>query len=627
MSVLPVGDEAVRWGRLRQSHALASMDRLRFSPGPPAWSPNGEAIAFYWADELELQVWLFTIDSRLLARVTKPPFAGIARQRTVMDRLFADHPDWLPPGDRLAVVGRFRGEEQSIYLLGLDGTIERLVGGPGVPRNPRSSPDGRRIVFVSYRDGKDDIWLADLPSGNLWQLTWDRFDNTDPQWSPDGESIVYTSQRSEIDPLCSQLCLLTLGDGAVTPLPENPRSHSRFARWRDTDHLCFLSDRSGYDEVWEIDLRTGRLRMVTHPTVQDKGEFDIRPQGATIAFTQAQSTNRHLYALDMATGATRVLLDSDGVILWPTLARSRQLVACWHSGPVSPPEIVVMDMSGKEVARTKTAPPPERVGQVHAVNIPSTDGLTIDALVYSPDPQRARPTPGVLWIHGGPNAQHLNVWEPFFHRLTQAGLTILAPNSRGSTGYGRAFMDANLRDWAGGDAQDWRACLQHLAAFKNVDANRLYVWGRSYGGYAVLMALCLFPDLVKAGVCQFGPVDLVSFFQQTSVRHLMVRFLGLPLWKRELYTARSPITHLEKIRAPLLVLQGDKDVAVPPTQAELLAHRLGQLGVPFEYVCYEGEGHGFDQSPHILDAATRIERFFTTTLTDSTSTIQAAAQR
>lgn len=610
MDISSPAADVVLWRYLRQSHALASADRLRFSPGPAAWSPDGQDIAFYWADEAELHVWYFNLASGEQRRLTSPPFAGAARERTVMDRLFVDRPDWSSRGDQLAVIGRMGNDEQSLYLLDLEGHLQKLIGPPGVPRNPRWSPDGRRIAFVSYRDGKDDLWFVDVATGAAFQLTWDRYDNTDPHWSPNGDLLAYTSQRSDADPLCSQLCVIDLQNGVVQPLPETPQAHSRFARWRDDTHVCFLSDRSGYDEVWEWDLQTGRTEMITRPTGQDKGEFDLRPGRATLVYTATRLSNRSLFILDLRTGKSECLIDEEGAVLWPALSPSGGIIACWRSGPHAPPEIVVVDTTEKEIRRTHTSPSPERPGHVQAVQIPSADGLTIDALLYRPDPLPSHPGPAVLWIHGGPNAQHLNVWEPFFHYLTRRGLTILAPNCRGSTGYGRTFMDANLYDWAGGDARDWQACLHYLSTLDFVDADRLGVWGRSYGGYATLMVLTLFPDLVQAGICQFGPAELISFFHQTSVRHLMVRFMGLPFQQGALYQDRSPLTHLQRIRAPLLILQGDKDVAVPPAQSALVARALAARGGVCEYVQYEGEAHGFDQPAHVLDAASRIQQFW-----------------
>lgn len=599
----------VSWKVIRQSHALASAERLRFEPGPPAWSPSGDEVAFYWADETELQVWRFHVQSHKLSRVTAPPFAAAARQRTVMDRLFTDRPDWAPSGNFLAVVGKLGRDERALYLADLEGRLERLMGAPGSYRNPRWSPDGQRIVLVSYRDGKDDLWLVDPASRTSWQMTWDRYNNTDPVWSPDGRFIAYSSQRSNEDPLCSQICLVSLTDGSVMALPEHPKAHSRFPRWLDRDRLCFVSDRSGYDEIWEVDLRTGRMHPLTTPTGYDKGDFDLVPQGQHLVYTNGEGTNRHLLLLKLDDGTSRPLMQGDEVVLWPALSPLRSHIAFVRSGPYAPAEVGVIDFEGRMIAETKTASVPDEIGRVQHVRVPSSDGVTIDGLVYTPSLTRQRPGGAVLWIHGGPNGQHLNIWEPFFHHLTARGLTILAPNCRGSTGYGRAFMDANLQDWGGGDSRDWAACLDYLAHLDGIASDHLAVWGRSYGGYATLMALCLFADRLRAGVCQFGPAELVSLFQQTSVPHLLVRFMGLPYQRPDLYADRSPLAKLESLRAPLLLLQGEKDVAVPPAQALLVTQELERLGRPYEYVCYPEEGHGFDIEANALDAAARIEAF------------------
>ena len=244
------------------------------------------------------------------------------------------------------------------------------------------------------------------------------------------------------------------------------------------------------------------------------------------------------------------------------------------------------------------------------VSFTTFDDRQLDGVLYTDDAALITPRPAILHVHGGPNAQETFNYDPYLQALAREGFVILLPNSRGSTGYGRAFMDLNLKDWGGQDLRDWLAAVEWLKGLGYIDARRIGLWGRSYGGFATLTGLGKVPDVFACGVCHFGPTDLVGFFQHTAVRHLMMHFYGLPWRNLELYRAHSPLTYVEKMTAPLLVLQGDRDESVPPVESERVVRRLQELGRDVEYVCYPGEAHGFDQPAHVQDAARRIGGFF-----------------
>jgi len=240
----------------------------------------------------------------------------------------------------------------------------------------------------------------------------------------------------------------------------------------------------------------------------------------------------------------------------------------------------------------------------------STDGFTIEGLLYRPVPLREGARyPALLLIHGGPNDQHTNGWWPFVQYLVGKGYVILAPNCRGSTGYGRAFMDANLKDWAGGDMQDWAHAVAYLKGLGYVDGDRIGIWGRSYGGYATLMGVAKLSHLFKAGICQSAPTDLLTFWDQTRVRNLMRRFMGLPVENRALHEDRSAVNFVQDIGAPLLILHGGADAGVPASQAEEMVAALEEAGKVYESKVYAGEGHGFLKVENVMDAAARIEAF------------------
>ena len=240
------------------------------------------------------------------------------------------------------------------------------------------------------------------------------------------------------------------------------------------------------------------------------------------------------------------------------------------------------------------------------------NGLEIDALLYRPEKNRASDS-GILFVHGGPNAMTRESFDPFLQYLVvEEGYTILAPNVRGSTGYGIEYMELNMGDYGGLDQRDWITAVDTLIQQGGIDRDRVAIWGRSYGGFATMLSLCQFPDTFCCGVAQFGVSDWHSLWDQSTpwVRRLMSHQLGHPAKDKDLYIERSPITHVENIRAPILLLHGDADVGVPIEQSLQFAKRLQAKNHPYELQIYPREGHGFNEKQHILDAARRIAAFF-----------------
>jgi dipeptidyl aminopeptidase/acylaminoacyl peptidase len=595
---------------------LVSLDAEwgREVPSGPAWAPSGDRIAFLWPRQGKKQVWLWRLEDGGLAPLTSAPFCATNGRRSIIDRTMTDRPRWSPDGLVLCCAGRDDEDTHTaVWLLGLEGTRRRLTEPePGDHRNPAWSPDGRRIAFVSRRDGRDQLWLANLKDSRALQLVWDRWDNFDPRWSPDGRWIAFTSQRSDAGPLLTQCALLDMTNGKVQVVTEGGHTHSRFGRWSpDGSALLFLSDRSGFDEVWRLDLRSGRQEQLTRSTGQDKhGEFAVSPTGV-LAYVQVRRACHDLEVLAPG-GNPRRLGTGDGVHRWPAWSADGRRVVAFAEAPTAPPELRVYDAAtGETLQATACSAPHRSEARVSLVSFPTFDARDIDGVLCEPGDTTSRRTrAAIVNIHGGPNDQYTFDYDPYVQRLAEDGFVILSPNCRGSTGYGRAFMELNVGDWGGGDYRDWLAAAAWLANRPDVDPSRIAIWGRSYGGSATLTALGRAPSVFRCGVCHFGPCDLTRYFQQTIRSELLVHFLGLPWLNQEAYRTDSPMTYIDGIRAPLLVLHGARDPGVPPSESERLVERLRANGRDVEYVCYPDEPHGFDRPEHRDDAADRIRAFF-----------------
>ncbi len=608
-------------GALLQSPSLTAPEGMMRAPGPGSWSPDGSKIAFFWAREESLQLWVMPAAGGWPLQLTAPPLA-VDMHRCIVDRHFTVSPEWSPDGEYVAFTARSGGEKAAaLWVVRSDGgEPRRLTRHPGSDWCPRWSPDGRRIAFVSQRpparEGINDIWIVAAQGGTPLQLTHDRFDNVEPRWSPDGKYIVFSSQRSDLDWFCKDICFVAASSGSVVELTSGELVRDRFPRWSPSgDRVFFLSDRSGYDEVWSVSLDGQEASQITEATGQDKGDFALSPDGDWLAYESTRGANVDIMVMPVSGGDAAKLSSGDGVSVWPSWSPDGKMVLFSGSSPVHSRELWVASASQREPRQLTFTMMGNLKGaalvEPESVRFDSTDGFTIEGLLYRPvQVKEGAKYPALLLIHGGPNGLHANEWDPFLHYLATKGYVTLAPNCRGSTGYGRAFMDANIKDFAGGDMEDWAHAVAYLKNLDYVHGDRIAIWGRSYGGFAALIGVAKLPDLFKVGICQFGPSNWLSFWDETTgARNLTWRYLGLPLENRALYEDRSPVNFVQDIRAPLLILQGAADDGVTPRQSEEMVSALDRAGKVHEYEVYEGEGHGFLKAEHVIDAAERIEGF------------------
>jgi dipeptidyl aminopeptidase/acylaminoacyl peptidase len=263
------------------------------------------------------------------------------------------------------------------------------------------------------------------------------------------------------------------------------------------------------------------------------------------------------------------------------------------------------------------APREEELIEPELVSFPSPDAHRIPAWVYRGRGGGAQPV--VLYFHGGPEAQERPGYKPFLQYLASRGISVVAPNIRGSTGYGKTYQRLIYRDWGNGDLRDFEAAAQWARAQPWADPQRLGVCGGSYGGFATLTCLARLPELWAVGVDAFGPSNLISLIETAPPTwwRLTRELIGDPEADREKLLAASPITYVDRIRAPLLVVQGAKDPRVVPAESEQIVERLRELGRPVEYEVFEDEGHGFTRHENEVRAYRMFAEFLERHLTAS----------
>ncbi|MFU8773119.1 MAG: alpha/beta hydrolase family protein, partial [Anaerolineales bacterium] len=227
---------------------------------------------------------------------------------------------------------------------------------------------------------------------------------------------------------------------------------------------------------------------------------------------------------------------------------------------------------------------------------------------------RSSKTPVIVSIHGGPEAQELPayMYSGLYQYLLSRGIGILAPNIRGSTGYGKSYQKLIHRDWGGAELKDIEHAAKYLLSLDWVDPERIGVFGGSFGGFATLSAVSRLPDYWAAAVDIVGPSNLVTFARAVPPfwKRFMEKWVGDPEKDHDFLMERSPVTYVDQIKAPLFIIQGANDPRVVKSESDQIVEKLRARGVEVRYDIYEDEGHGFTKRHNQLKAWHDTAEFF-----------------
>ncbi|WP_412736510.1 S9 family peptidase [Krasilnikovia sp. MM14-A1259] len=454
----------------------------------------------------------------------------------------ADNLRWLPGGPMLAVT-----ENLSRAVLVDAGTGRRQVVAEGeLIALLDVSPDHGRALLRRGPRGARRLVVRDLRSGLERYVT----DGEQGCFGPDGHTVYAVSDAGEFAVL-----VRAGGDGKAAVVAGAGRGEvESFAVTVDGRTGAVLWNvRGGESELALIDLAHGARRVVEPLPGTVAGGLMWSADGRTLAFTVEGPGQPHgVWAYALAPDAAGL----DGVLR-----------------PVS-----------VQAAATGAARP-----VLHAFR--SHDGLEITGWLVRPPGDG--PHPAVVWLHGGPEAQERPGHNPLFQSLADHGIAVLAPNVRGSSGFGRRFVDADNGALRYAAIADVAACVAYLTSAGIADPARVGCAGRSYGGYLTLAALTTYPELFAVGVDVCGMANFATFYAHTEpwIAAAAVTKYGDPIADAELLRDLSPITRIDRLRAPLLVVHGANDSNVPVIESEQVVAALAARGVPHRYVLFPGEGH------------------------------------
>jgi dipeptidyl aminopeptidase/acylaminoacyl peptidase len=526
-----------------------------------------------------------------------------------VDSSFA--PRYSPDGGRLAWARDTTGGE-TFHLMLLERANGKLTDlTPDIPFSLQPnlcwSPDGQQIALLADRDGCFDAYTIPSTGGLLSKVLATGHPCWAVEWSPDGRCLAVEALAKGLE---RHIWLVPLAGGE--PVPLGGGINAWYPAWSpDGKWLAFCSDAPGPWHIGLLELASGEIEWLpggggeyAHPVWS--------PDGSRIAATCGLGTSTALSLLHLDNGAeTRRLVESrrdlPGVHSLPHFTPDGKSLLFVFDNPASPPGLWRMEIeSGPAELLTEPLP----AGLAAALRLPETitypglDGTPVPALLFRP-PQT--PAPGLVVIHGGPDWHFENWWYPFWAHVASRGWAVLAPNYRGSTGYGRDWQEASRFNFGGVDTDDCAAGAHYLVQQGLADPQRIAVTGRSHGGFLTMSCLTRYPELWAAGSAVVPFLNWFSSHERSrgDLQDWNIENMGDPVAEAERWRAASPYFFLDQVRAPVQFICGGHDPRCPAEDALEARDRLLALGKPVELEMYPDEGHAFLKLENLLDSELR----------------------
>ena len=568
----------------------------------PRVGPDRERLAYYYDGTGRNELYVQDVETGERERISDGEVPRSARWPIT----------WDPAGDRIYFHLDDGGDEQNdIWELPLDGEATPVIETPGQASLQDVSSDGRYLLYASDEGEQMNLYRFDREHGDSEQLTHNDLPVRGGTYGPDDERISYATNEDHenlenldayvMDADGSNRRRLDIGEAG---------SQARAADWHpDGDRLLVADDTEDFTHVGVYDLAADAVRWLSGGSAEES-PLAFGPDGGRAFALRSEAAGRTPLRYDLDSGEAE-LTDLDGGVA--SLAGGEHFLADGRAAvtrttPDSRNSLLAYD---PDTGATETLVAadygdidPDAFVDAEYVTYESADGLEIGALYYDardrPGGDADETTPGVVKVHGGPHGQSMQRFDLQAQFLVSQGYSVLLPNYRGSVGRGREFQQAILHDWGGKEQEDIAAGGRWLGNRDSVDADRLGVFGISYGGYSVYCQLTMHPEIWAAGVAWVGMTDLELLYEE-SMPHFKATLeqqLGDPEENADFYRERSPITHVEEIRAPIFIVHGVNDPRCPISQARTFRDELLDLGweagedADFEYEELTEEGHG-----------------------------------
>lgn len=605
------------------------------SASSPSLSPRGDRVAFLTNITGTAQVWIVGAQG------------GWPEQMT----FYADKVDsvaWSPDGAGLVFTKSRGGDENAqLFWISADGSeIRALTNAPDVRHNFGSwSHDGRKISYASNKRDPDffDIYVMDVAAGREEMVYQQNGSNRAVAWSHDDRQLIVTHDNEQLS-LDNDLYLLDIATKQATLLtPHEGASqfgHVHFTR-DNRSVILGTNDKREFYSLARMDLQSKKIEILDD-TRWDVKALELSNDGAMLAYSLSRDGYAELLVREISPAGVLspksepVALPSKGVINQPKFSRDNRKLAFVFDGSRFNPDIWIYETAPRKLSQvthsSRAGIPQSSFVEPELIRYKTFDGREIPAWYYRPQAAalplvggaganlsvstggnasasaavstgnvtlsvsagRTGGLPVIVSVHGGPEGQEQPDFDIIYQYFLSRGYAILATNVRGSTGYGKTFThldDVRKRE---DSVKDLAAAVEWLKAQGGADPRRIAVMGGSYGGYMTLAAITLYPELWAAAVNTVGIANFESFLKNTKGYRRKLREVEYGSLERDLDFLRSisPIYKVDRIRTPLMVIQGKNDPRVPYTEAEQIVKALRERNAPVEYKLFEDEGHG-----------------------------------
>jgi dipeptidyl aminopeptidase/acylaminoacyl peptidase len=621
-------------------------------------SPDGKLVAFTVGDMFKLdtnrpksQVWLAD--------------ANGARAFTTGSR--SDNtPRWSPDGSTLAFLSdRIEDGKPQVYLISLDGSEARaLTDAKSSILDLQWSHDGKRIAFLMQdaeteeakkrKESKDDaiefekhpkyarVWIVDIASGNLLQVTQGDIHVWEFDWSPNDRDFVLLVSDAPFEyewyrPRFARVS--AKGGRPKTIFTPNGGKQLALARWSPNGKLiafisCIWSDRGVVSgDIWLMNTdggstrngSTGRSpRCLTANTPRDYSEFYWTADGHSLIVLGSESGDAAIGMLDVKTGDYRRLWRGDvgfDARSWQhfTLSKNQSTIALVREDPVNPPDVWTAKinktgLAWKQISRGNPQTSEFKIGETEKIFWKGSDDAGMQGYIVKPIGYRVgKRYPMVTWVHGGPAGNYGARYYALGHRvqfLAAQGILVFLPNPRGSLGWGATFTESNVGDLGGMDWQDIMTGIDHCVAQGLADENCLGLAGWSYGGFMASWGITQ-TNRFKAAMIGAAITNWLSFHGTSNLAVWdQIANNASPYERGGTYDKFSPMNFVARVKTPALIIHGEIDPYVPVGQDYEYHRALQDLGVPVELIVYPRESHGFAEKNHIIDLNRRIVDWF-----------------
>jgi dipeptidyl aminopeptidase/acylaminoacyl peptidase len=582
----------------------------------PSWSPDGKEIVFTYTMTGRRNLWKI------------PSTGGWPLQLTQSDDRQLN-PIWSPDGKWIVYQQDKAGDELwDLYAVpGEGGEVINLTNTPGMrEEGPRWSTDGKTIaIMVKPKDSPIyDIAMLDWATKKVHNITNEQEKSyvwSSIGWSQDRK--FFFGNRTEISYTEGDIYRIEIATGKLENLTLHKGKILYYATSISPDGSTLLitsTEKGGYQNVALLDVATKKIKPVTD-TQWEATSGDFSPNGKSFTYFLNEDGRADAYIVDRVSGRTKKLEMPEGINYfagYPTAfspTGDRLIVS--HESSTKPPDFWIYKVSSKHcyqlsfsaIASLNNTPLP--VSKI--AHYKSFDGRMISALMWIPfNLKRDGSNPALVLPHGGPAGQTIDEWNTRIAAFVSRGYICIAPNVRGSTGFGTEFQNANYQDLGGGDLQDEVYAANFLKSTGYTDSLKIGITGGSYGGFMTLMAVAKTPDVWAAGVELYGIINWLTMAKHSDpiLNEYVKTILGDPQKDSLVYKSCSPLKYIHQVKCPVLVLQGDNDVRVPKEEAQQVVDILKNDGKVVDVHYYANEGHGFSKRENQIDAIKRTLDWF-----------------